>query len=308
MANFERLPALSSILDDLTMGIRFKLNLAIIAITLFSIGLFWLTATPFLEAIARDEVLQRSRIMMESAAGTRKYTSEEIAPILVPMMHQKFLRQAVSSYAAVSNFQLLQEKNPDYSYREPALNPTNPKSRATDWEADIIQDFRAHPTKTELITERITHAGPILSLSHPIRVSAGCLMCHDRPEAAPASMTSEYGTQNGFGWQAGEIVAAQLVSVPLAVPLANAAKIRNIVVAMLAGISIVTILLVDLLLGILVINPVKRMSVLAVEVSMGKTDAAEFVRSGSDEIATLSASINRLRRSTEEALKLLSPE
>ena len=41
-------------------------------------------------------------------------------------------------------------------YREAALNPTNPQDRATDWEADIINDFRAHPEKKEISSERAT--------------------------------------------------------------------------------------------------------------------------------------------------------
>lgn len=292
----------------MNIGLRTKLNLLIIALAIVAIGSFTLIAAPFLESVARDEVLQRSRILMESAAGTRKYTSDEIAPILAPMLQTKFYPQAVSSYAAVKNFQILQAENPDYTYREPALNPTNPASRAADWEADIIEDFRAHPEKKELISERTTHAGPILSLSHPIRAAEACLMCHDKPELAPATLISSYGNQHGFGWKRGEIVAAQIVSVPMAVPLGNAAKIRNVVIAVLTGIFVVLIVLIDLFLSFLVIGPVKKMSAIAVEVSMGNTDAPEFVRHGTDEIAALSASFNRMRRSLQEALTLLSPE
>ena len=289
-------------------GLRAKLNLLVIASAALAIGSFALIATPFLEFAARDEVMQRSRIMMKSAAGTRKYTSEEIAPIIAPLLDGKFFPQAVSSYAAIKNFQILQAENPDYTYREPALNPTNPASRATDWEADIIEDFRAHPEKTELINERTTHAGPVLSLSRPLRAGAACLMCHGRVETAPPTLIANYGNQHGFGWKLDEIVAAQIVSVPMAVPLQNAAKIRNSVIALLGGIFIVLIVILDLFMGILVIGPVKRMSAIALEASMGNADVPEFVRHGSDEIAALSASFNRMRRSLQEALKLLSPE
>src|ERR1700743_47110 len=121
------------------MGLRTKLNLLLIGLAVLAIGAFALLSTPFLQSIARDEVLQRSRILMESAAGTRKYTSEEIAPILTPMMKVKFYPQAVPAYAALRNFDLLKAQNAEYTYREPALNPTNPSNRAIDWEADIIQ-------------------------------------------------------------------------------------------------------------------------------------------------------------------------
>lgn len=290
------------------MGLRAKVNLMIVALAVVAIGLFALVSTPFLESVARDEVLQRSRILMESAGGVRKYTSDEIAPILAPTLNETFRPQAVSAYAALRNFAILHQQNPDYSYREAALNPTNPENRASDWEADIIQDFKANAGKKEIVVERTTHAGLILSLAHPIVVQQGCMLCHDKPSVAPASMVRAYGPEHGFGWKPDEVVAAQIVSVPMTVPMANAGKIRNVVMALLAGIFIVLIVLLDVFLSIMVIRPVKRMSALATEVSMGNVSAPEFVRGGKDEIAALSASFNRMRRSLQEALKLLSPE
>jgi protein-histidine pros-kinase len=288
------------------MGVRAKLNLVLGAVALVAIGAFALLSTPFLQSIARDEVVQRSRILMESAASTRKYTSDEIAPILTPLMGAKFYPQAVSAYAAIKNFDLLRAQNPDYTYREAALNPTNPQNRAVAWEADIIEDFRNNPSKPELVTERDTHAGRVLNLSRPLHVGQACLVCHDKPERAPISMVGMYGKDHGFGWKPDEIVAAQIVSVPMEVPLANAAKIRNVVIGMLVIVFIVAIGLLDLFLGILVIKPVRKMAAIATEVSMGNTDMAEFVHPGTDEIAALSGSFNRMRRSLQEAMKLLT--
>jgi protein-histidine pros-kinase len=45
------------------------------------------------------------------------------------------------------------------------------------------------------------------------------------------------------------------------------------------------------------------MSRIADAVSLGKLDLPEYVVKGSDEIASLSASFSRMRRSLEEALK-----
>ena len=47
----------------------------------------------------------------------------------------------------------LGEKFPDYGYKEAALNPTNPRDRALDWEADLIQHFRDVPSSRELTGE-----------------------------------------------------------------------------------------------------------------------------------------------------------
>ncbi len=68
------------------VGLRAKFNLLLLVVALAGFGLFALAANPLVNTIASEEVLQSSRIMMESAAGARKYTSEQIAPILRPQM------------------------------------------------------------------------------------------------------------------------------------------------------------------------------------------------------------------------------
>ena len=57
------------------MGLRTKFNLTLLFVALVGVGLFAVAATPILQALTRDEVLQSSRIMMESAASVtaRKY-------------------------------------------------------------------------------------------------------------------------------------------------------------------------------------------------------------------------------------------
>jgi protein-histidine pros-kinase len=275
-------------------------------VALVGAGLFALAATPVLQSLAQDEVVQSSRIMMESAAGTRKYTSEQVAPLLEPDMRTTFHPQAVSAYAAKKNFDVLRAKFVDYSYREAALNPTNPEDRATDWEADVINDFRDHPQKQEIVLQRATPLGPTLNLARPLIAKPTCLTCHSTPDAAPKSMLALYGPQNGFGWHAGDVIGAQIVSVPMAVPLARAAKVRTLFLIPYVGVFLLLFLLLNLLLDFMVIGPIDRMAKIAEAVSLGQMDAPEYARSGSDQIARLSGAINRMRRSLQEALRMLS--
>ena len=287
------------------MGLRTKLNLLLAAVALGGAVLFALALTPLLESLARDEVLQSSRIMMESAAGARQYTSQEVAPLLSNQMEQTFHPQAVSAYAAKKNFDVLHTKFPDYSYREAALNPTNPEDRATDWEADIINDFRAHPAKSETVGLRDTAIGPTLNLARPIAAAPRCLACHSLPRNAPKSMIVLYGTQNGFGWQPNEIIGAQIVSVPMAVANSRAAQVRNRFILLYLGVFAVLFILLNIVLGVVIIGPIDKMAKVAEAVSMGEVDAPEYIREGSDQIAALSKSFNRMQRSLKEALRML---
>jgi protein-histidine pros-kinase len=287
------------------MGLSAKLNVVLVCAFIAGLAMFYFLSEPFLRRVAEEEVLTRARIMMGSAAGVRKYTAEEIAPLLTGRMAVKFHPQTVAAYAATKNFGVLREQFPDYRYREVALNPTNPASRASDWEADIINEFRAFPGKPELVTNRDTAQGPFMFLSRPIFVKQNCLVCHSRWETAPASMIATYGRDNGFGWKTGEVTGAQIVSVPMTVSLQRAHEMRSLFMKLLAAVFIALAIVLNVLLRIVVLNPITRMSLVAGDVSMGKTDVPEYQRPGSDEIASLSASFNRMRRTVEQAMKML---
>jgi protein-histidine pros-kinase len=246
--------------------------------------------------------------MMESAAGARKYTSEQIAPILKPLIGHQFYPQSVSAYAAKRNFDVIRSKFPDYTYREAALNPTNPQDRATDWEADIINEFRAHPDREEISLERSTPTGPMLELARPLVNKPACLECHDTPAAAPASMIALYGNQNGFGWKSGEVIGAQIVSVPMLESSLRAAQIRKLFVIPFVVFLLLLFAAVNLLLHFVVIRPIEHMARTAEAVSMGKIDTPEYQHRGSDQVSRLAASFNRMHRSLSEALRMLGQD
>jgi HAMP domain-containing protein len=291
-----------------SVGLRAKFNLLMLLIALVGAGLFALAANPLVDSIARDEVLQSSRIMMESAAGARKYTSEQVAPVLKPMIGAHFYPQSVSAYAAKRNFDVIHAKFPDFAYREAALNPTNPQDRATDWEADIIDDFRSHPEKQEISLVRDTATGPMLELARPLVNKAACLECHNTAATAPASMVALYGTENGFGWKPGEIIGAQVVSVPMSASAVRAEHIRKLFVIPFVAFVVLLFVSVNLLLNFVVIRPIERIAKTAEAISMGEIDTPEYQYGGSDQIGRLSASFNRMHRSLIEALRMLRDE
>jgi protein-histidine pros-kinase len=121
-------------------------------------------------------------------------------------------------------------------------------------------------------------------------------------------MVALYGSQNGFGWKLGEIVGAQVVSIPLGVPLARAYQALFWFLLALAGTFIVTIVIVDTLLRALVTKPVAEISEMADRVSMGQLDTPEYVHNSRDEIGSLSASFNRMRRSLQNAMSMLEEQ
>lgn len=143
-------------------------------------------------------------------------------------------------------------------------------------------------------------------MARPLKVdSESCLACHGTPAKAPATMVALYGSDHGFGWKVGDIVGAQAVSIPLAEPLDRAYTVLLWFMLVLAGIFLVVIVLVDLLVRAIVVKPVEEISDMASKVSLGQLDTPELVRDSKDEIGSLAASFNRMRRSLQNAMKML---
>src|SRR5438270_9829091 len=139
---------------------------------------------------ARSQVVQQAQLMMESAKATRDYTSEELKPLLAHITGHDgdFIPQTVPAYGATQSFTRLRKRYPEYTYKEAALNPTNPRNRAEEFESDIINAFRNQPEQTEIIGTRNTPTGEALYLAHPIQVKPGCLECHDVASRAPVAL------------------------------------------------------------------------------------------------------------------------
>jgi hypothetical protein len=127
----------------------------------------------------------------------------------------EFFPQSIAFYAATEVFNYFRSTYPDFGYKEATLNPTNPRDRTADWEADLVKLFAKAPSKTELFGHHATPVGTSLYYSAPIRVdSEHCLACHSTPDKAPPGLVKAYGTANGFGWKLNDIVGAQIVSIP----------------------------------------------------------------------------------------------
>jgi len=288
------------------MTLIWKFNAALIAIFAVGFSIAALVAYNVLQNSAREEVLQHARLMMEAASSARNYTQRQISPLLETQLKYKFVPQAIPFYAATEQFIDMRKRYPDYAYKEATLNPTNPRDHATEWEVDVVNGFRQNPTRAESVGERDTPEGRSLFLARPIQIKdAACLACHSTPDAAPRTMIETYGSNNGFGWKVNDIVGAQMVSVPLAIPAGRASFTFKVFLVSLAAVFIFTIAMLNALLYYVVIRRVKRLSKFADEVSLGNLDAGDFRSRSHDEIGVLTDALNRMKASMVQAIKML---
>jgi protein-histidine pros-kinase len=288
------------------MKLLAKFNLIFVLVVAMGIGVSGWISHGLLLKQAREEVLDTARLLMEDATAVRGYTAKQITALLETQMKYEFLPQAVPSYSANEVLDLLRVRYPDYYYKEATLNPTNPRDRAAGWEVDVVEQFRKSIELKEFVGQRDTPTGPALFIARPLRITdPACLRCHSSVDAAPRTMIDKYGPSNGFGWNLNEAIGAQIVSVPMTLPVQRAERSFAVFIGSLAAVFVAVGVALNVMIWAVVVRPVTRLSALADRVSQGDLDAPAFDLASRDEIGVLSQSFARMRASVVQAMKLL---
>jgi HAMP domain-containing protein len=288
------------------MKLLVKFNLVFLLVFLVGLAGSTLVARSLLKQAAKDEVTDRARLLMQEANAVSGYTAEQIKPLLETQMKYTFLPQSVPAYSSAEVLGKLQKDYTDYAFKSAMLNPTNPRDRAVAWEEDVVNQFKHATDMKEFIGERDTPSGTVLFIARPIRITNPvCLACHSTPDAAPKTLTDKYGPGNGFGWTLNDTIGAQVVSVPMTLPMRHADQALLVVVAVLTGVFLLIGAALNFMLWKLVIQPVSKLSAIADRVSLGEFEAPAFNVQSKDEIGTLSESFGRMRTSLTHAMKML---
>jgi len=288
------------------MKLLVKFNLLFLLVMALGLAVSGWISRSLLQDNAQQEVLNQARLLMEKALAVRGYTASQITKLLATQMKYEFLPQSVPSYSAVEVLTTLQTKYPDFAYKEATLNPTNPRDRAVDWEVDVVNQFRGNAALTESIGQRVTATGQALFIARPLRITnPTCLQCHSSVEAAPKTMIDRYGPNNGFGWQLNEVIGAQIISVPMALPLQRAERSFQVFMLSQVAVFLAVGIALNLMVWLVIVRPVTRLSSLADRVSQGDLEAPDFETGSKDEIGTLAASFSRMRTSVVQAMRML---
>ena len=287
-----------------------KFNLLLLLVFVVGISLSGVVLASVLQQRAQAEVSSQALLLMETANSVRNYTQGRVQPLLSPLLETEstFISEAIPTFSVREVVEGLrqQEEYRNFFYKDAALNPTNLRDQADEFEAKLVERFQREPQIKEVSGFRNFDAGKVFYVARPFVITdQQCLQCHSTPAAAPKSLLATYGTQNGFGWQLNQIVAAQIISVP-AEDIFNSARHAFILaIAVVITVFAVVVVLINFLLKQAVIIRIKKISSVAHAVSMGKTDAPHFEEKSSDEIGALATAFNRMKSSLEIAMNLL---
>lgn len=253
-------------LKKFRLGTKFTLILSLVF--LGGILASWVILSQVLERRAEQEVSARGLVLIETMNAVRRYTSTQVNPLLAPDLATaaEFIPQSVPAFSAREVFETLRsnEQYQNYLYKEATLNPTNPRDLANEFEAGLLNQFRAQPELTQLTGYTTLNGEYVFYSSRPLAVSAEtCLGCHSTPENAPASLISTYGTDGGFGWSLGEIIAAQTIYVPAEDVFSSARLSLTLVMGIIVAIFALVVIVTNTLLRRMVVRPVEQMAGLA---------------------------------------------
>ena len=195
--------------------IRARLNLLLLVMTVLGVLAACAWACWVTRAQVLAEVEARAQLHMATARAVRQFSETELRGLLAHDP-QRFSPAALPSFAANTTLAYLHQDYPQLEYREVSLDPVRPQFRALGWEKTAIDTFRARPELKSLQAREGVGSAERWWLARPLKAEASCLACHGEPAQRPVAMAEIYGRERGLGWQVGEVVGAQVVSVQMA--------------------------------------------------------------------------------------------
>ncbi len=291
------------------MKIGTKVTLSLIIVFIIGILISGISLANVLEDKAESEVDSKASALMAMNNSIRTYTNDRVQPLLLPKLEtqEDFIPEAIPTYSVRETFEYFR-KSPEFSsyfYRDAALNPTNLRDKADDFEADIVKRFRLEPETTSISGFRNMNGTQLYYTAKPFQIkNESCLRCHTTVDKAPKSQINTYGTENGYGWKLNEIVATQIVYVPAQQIFQNASRSFMIVMGVVAMIFTAAVVIMNGLLKRTVLRRIKRISTVAEQVSVGDMNAS-FGQQRNDEIGDLAEAFNRMKYSLEIAMNML---
>ncbi len=292
------------------MKIGTKVNIILTIVFIGGILISGIALSSVLHQKAENEVTSKALDMMQFANSIRQYTNDRVQPLLLPKVEtqEQFIPESIPSFSLREVFEILR-KNPEYAnviYKDATLNPTNLRDKADKFEADIVQRFSQEAGLKDLSGFRTISEEKMFYTARPFKIEEqSCLRCHTTPELAPKSQIVTYGRENGFGWKLNDIVATQIVYVPVEEVFKSFNQSFVLILGVLGIIFTAIIIAINLLLKKTVLRRIKRIATVAEQVSVGDMDA-DFGKQSKDEIGALAEAFNRMKYSLEIALNMLN--
>lgn len=212
-----------------SLGLRFSLAVGAILLlfcAVFSAGLYY-----YLKSQVISEAEDKTTIIITHVKALGGYVKDTLRPRMFDLLSKsstadEFVIEAMSTTHV--NLQVMRRFSgdlPDYVYRRVSDRPLNAENRADEFHAGLLRYFAGNRDKESWRGIVRIPGGEYLVSARPVISDDSCLSCHGSKRTAPRPIVVKYGAGAHFGWNAGEIVGVETISVPLHVALARVKKV-----------------------------------------------------------------------------------
>lgn len=284
---------------NLRLGTKFTLLL--VGVFLIGVAGSGMILNGTLNRRAEDEVATRGLLLLEAMNSVRTYTGTHVNPILQDDLaaSDQFIRESVPGFSAREVFEIFRndENHEDFFYKEATLNPTNPRDQADGFETELVEQFRADNDLEELTGFRTLNDLRMFYIARPMRVtSESCLACHSDAASAPESMLVTYGDDGGFGWELGQIIAAQMVYVPADEVFDNARQAFILIIAIFVSVFGLVLVALNILMRPAVVSPILQLARLAAKVGDDNLAKEDLNRLSNSQVISRKDELGQLAR------------
>ena len=194
--------------------------------------------------------------------------------------------------------EMVAKSNSKAKFRMTSDNWMNPSNKPDDFEAMAIATIKARKLDeyTEFLDGKFRYARKIVH-------AESCIKCHGSPASAPRDVTDRYGTERGYGFQAGDIAGVISVTLPTE-PLLQASL--SVFGPAETSLILLAFVVLYLFLHYGVLRPIRQLTQAAEALSMNKRadiKVGNIPPNTRNEIEKLMAAIDRFATSTKMAIK-----
>lgn len=275
---------------------KFMLGLGLILLgTNCIISIFFYS---YVKNLYLEEIYQKTEFTLGYIDATMEFVRDDLRPRMLHFLPKdEFISEAMST--SVVNKKIMARfinKFPRNVYRRVALNPMNPQSAANAFERDHIARFNTgtgSPSSWQGLVSK--DDGKYFIRLEAVRMEKSCLLCHGEADHAPRSLLLRYGTKNGHNWKVGQVVGLESIAIPVDQTFYQIRQ-ATMVIFLLGLIALsVVLVLINYFHFVVAVRPLRRASTFFKSVVSGEKGLdARFEVHGSDEIAELGDSFNRM--------------
>ena len=202
-------------MKKLTIKRKFQFGAASILI-LFGI-LISVASYLYLKKAATADIYRETEIFISTADATRTYVKDVLRPTVGPLLpSNSFIPHAMSTtFVSREIMSRLKNRFPSFLYKRAAHNPTNPTNQADEFELSMLKWFNEHPDTGEWHGLIKKNNRSYYTRLRAIYAETQCLHCHGDPADAPQAMKALYSSGGGFGYNVGDVVAADTIYIPV---------------------------------------------------------------------------------------------